>query len=330
MPAAATNHEKESVTPRIRTRHLSLRTEKAYVHWVRRFILSHHKRHPADLGAPEISQFLTHLAVERRVSASTQTQAALCALLFLYRQLLGREPGTLDGLARARRPRHLPVVLTPDEVKRVLGCLDESDRLVATLLYGTGLRLMEGLRLRVKDIDFSYDQITVRDGKGQKDRVTMLPVSIKAQLDGHLRRLKEAHESDLARGGGRVHLPYALEREYPNAPALAQALLRDPPAGERLRHPHRPGAARPQAPQLGPAAGASSLTALVSTLTAPLQCLRVTVNSTAQGLTGRTAMGYLSLHIARGAGKKHFQLRSYQPSNTRLCVATRRINRCRL
>jgi integron integrase len=187
--------------------------------------------------------FLTHLAVKERVSASTQTQA-LCGLLFLYRTVLEREVGELEGLVRARRTRKLPVVLTSEEVRRVLSHTAGMERLFLSLLYGTGLRLMEGLRLRVKDVDFSYDQITVRDGKGAKDRVTMLPASLKAELLEHLKEVKRLHEEDRRAGNGRVYLPYALSRKYPNAAGEwgwqyvfpSPYLSRDPRSGEQRRH----------------------------------------------------------------------------------------------
>lgn len=195
------------------------------------------------MAEAEINAFLTHLAVKGEVSPSTQTQA-LCAILFLYRFVLGREVGELEGLVRARRKRKLPVVLTQDEVKSILTCLTGVDRLFLSFLYGTGMRLTEALRVRVKDIDFGYDQITVRDGKGAKDRMTMLPASIKARLQEHLQGVKTLHESDLRMGSGRVHLPYALARKYPNAEAEwgwqfvfpAPAFCSDPRTGERRRH----------------------------------------------------------------------------------------------
>jgi integron integrase len=187
--------------------------------------------------------FLTHLAVQGGVSPSTQTQA-LCAILFLYRIVLGREVGELEGLVRAQRKRKLPVVLTQDEVRSLLSCVDGVNRLFLSLLYGTGMRLTEVLRLRVKDVDFGYDQITVRDGKGAKDRMTMLPASIKAELQEHLRGVKKQHESDLQAGGGRVYLPYALARKYPHADVEwgwqfvfpAPSFSVDPRTGERRRH----------------------------------------------------------------------------------------------
>jgi integron integrase len=233
----------DRVREALRVRHMSLRTEKAYLHWIRRYILFHGKRHPQEMGEQEINGFLTHLAVDGRVSASTQTQA-LCALLFLYRTVLDREIGELEGLVRAKRRRKLPGVLTAEEVKRILVRLEGGDRTFLSLLYGTGMRLMEALRLRVKDVDFAYDQITIRDGKGAKDRVTMLPASLKADLREHLKRVKQQHEEDLRAGHGRVYLPHALSRKYPNAAAEwgwqyvfpAPTLSRDPRSGERRRH----------------------------------------------------------------------------------------------
>ena len=233
----------DRVREALRVRHLSLRTEKAYLHWIRRYILFHGKRHPREMGEAEINAFLTHLAVEGQVSASTQTQA-LCALLFLYRTVLGREVGELEGLIRAKRRRKLPVVMTPEEVKRVLAHLTGVDGLFLSLLYGTGLRIAELLRLRVKDVDFAYGQITVRDGKGAKDRMTMLPSSLKPELQEHLRTVKHLHDEDRRQGHGRVYLPNALARKYPGAAAEwgwqyvfpAPTFSQDPRSGERRRH----------------------------------------------------------------------------------------------
>jgi integron integrase len=202
----------------LRARHYSLRTERAYCAWARRFIYFHHVRHPADMGEPEINAFLTHLAMAEDVSASTQNQA-LAALLFLYRHVLGREVGALEGVIRARRSVNVPVVMTRGEVREVLAQLAGGKWLVASLLYGCGLRLLECLRLRVKDIDFSRGEITVHDGKGGKDRVTMLPASLATPLQDHLRSVKTIHEADLADGWGRVPLPAALDRKYPSASA---------------------------------------------------------------------------------------------------------------
>ena len=227
----------------IRTRHLSLRTEQAYVQWIRRFILFHDKRHPKEMGADEIGAFLTHLAVAKRVSASTQNQA-LSALLFLYRKVLGRDPGELEDVIRARRPKKLPVVLSKSEVKSILEQLTGLHGLMATLLYGSGLRLAECVRLRIKDIDLPYQQITIRDAKGNRDRITTLPRSIKEDLTTHLEEVRKLHREDLSRGHGRVHLPTALKRKYPHAASdwgwqyvfPADRLSVDPRSGVMRRH----------------------------------------------------------------------------------------------
>ncbi|NIM16288.1 MAG: integron integrase [Candidatus Aminicenantes bacterium] len=192
----------------LRLRHYSRRTEQTYSLWVRRYIHFHNVRHPAKMAEPEINAFLTHLAVKEKVSASTQNQA-LSALLFLYRHVIGREIGDLGEVIRARKPKRLPVVMTRDEVKAVLASLSGDKWLMASLMYGAGLRLMECLRLRVQDIDFSRIEILVRDGKGAKDRITMLPESLKAPLQVHLKRVKAIHEKDLADGWGRVLMPNA-------------------------------------------------------------------------------------------------------------------------
>jgi len=201
----------------LRSRHYSRRTEQAYCLWVRRYIYFHHKRHPKDLGEREINEFLTDLAVNKRVSASTQTQA-LSALLFLYRNVVGYDVGDLGGVIRARKPKRVPVVMTREEVRAVLAQMDGDTALMASLMYGTGMRLMECLRLRVLDIDFGSYEITVRDGKGSKDRVTVLPESLVPGLKRQLRRAKTVHARDLADGWGRVLLPDALDRKYPCAP----------------------------------------------------------------------------------------------------------------
>ncbi|MER3545793.1 MAG: integron integrase [Chloroflexota bacterium] len=205
----------DQVRQALRVKHYSIRTEEAYLHWIRRYILFHDKRHPAEMGAPEVQAFLTHLAVTENVAASTQNQA-LSALLFLYREVLHQDLGPINAL-RAQKPKHLPTVLTREEVRQVIAQMSGTHRLMAQLLYGAGLRLMECVRLRVKDIDFEYKTITVRDGKGEEDRVTMLPDSLITPLQEHLQRVKRLHEEDLARGCGAVYLPYALERKYPNA-----------------------------------------------------------------------------------------------------------------
>ena len=204
----------DQVRDAIRRKHYSIRTEQAYVNWIRRYIFFHSVRHPAEMGAPEIEAFLTHLAVEEKVAASTRNQA-LSALLFLYREVLHQDPGPIDAL-RAGKPKRLPTVLTRGEVRQTFAHLSGAYLLMAKLLYGSGLRLMECLRLRVKDLDFARRAIIVRDGKGEKDRVTILPESLVAPLQDHLRGVKRLHEEDLARGYGAVYLPYALARKYPN------------------------------------------------------------------------------------------------------------------
>jgi len=202
----------------LRARHYSRHTEVTYCQWVKRYIYFHGVRHPGDMAEPEINAFLTYLAVEEGVSASTQTQA-LSALLFCYRYVLGIDIGALGDIVRARKPRRLPVVLTRDEVRAVLAALDGDARLMAALMYGTGMRLMECLRLRVQDIDFERGEITVRSGKGNKDRVTMVPDALRDELHDHLRRVAAIHRRDLADGWGRVELPHALALKYPNASA---------------------------------------------------------------------------------------------------------------
>lgn len=208
----------EQVRAVIRFKHYSIRTEQSYLDWIRRFILFHGKRHPETMSAAEVRAFLTHLAVEGRVAASTQNQAQ-SALLFLYRQVLRLDLPSLHGIERAKRPRKLPLVLTRDEVRTLLDALiHPTFSLMGWLLYGSGLRLMECLRLRVKDVDFAYRQLTVRDGKGRKDRVTLLPERLHEPLRRHLAKVRALHEEDLARGFGGVYLPFALERKYPHAP----------------------------------------------------------------------------------------------------------------
>jgi integron integrase len=206
----------DAVRERLRARHYSYRTEQQYVAWIRRYVLFHGKRHPAGLAAAEIEQFLTHLAVERNVSASTQNQA-LSALLFLYREVLGVQLPWLDNVVRARRPAKLPVVLSPAEVRSLLRNLHGQYALLAGLMYGSGLRLLESLRLRVKDIDFGYSQVIVRDGKGAKDRVTVLPDNLAAPLTAHLERVRERHAVAIARHFAGVELPHALACKYPAA-----------------------------------------------------------------------------------------------------------------
>ncbi len=200
-----------------RLRHLSRRTEDAYANWIRRFILFHGKRHPQEMAGPEVVAFLTDLAVRGGVAASTQNQA-LAAILFLYRVVLGRDLEGLRDMVRARRPHRLPVVLSRDEVRAVLAELPDVPRLVATLLYGGGLRLLEALRLRVKDVDFGRQQLSVRQGKGNRDRGAPLPRIAESVLHRHLERVARLHQEDLARGVWGPPLPGGLERKYPNAP----------------------------------------------------------------------------------------------------------------
>jgi len=206
----------DQVRDAIRVKHYSIRTEEAYVDWIKRFILFHNKRHPHEMGAAEVEAFLTHLAVDEHVAAATQNQA-LSALLFLYREVLRKELDAAIDSVRARKSTHLPTVLTKDEVKQVIAHLSGAHQLMAKLLYGAGLRLLECLRLRVKDIDFERRAIIVRDTKGDEDRVTMLPDSVVAPLKEHLLRVKRLHEQDFAKGLGSVYLPDALDRKLPNA-----------------------------------------------------------------------------------------------------------------
>jgi integron integrase len=233
----------EEVRDAIRRRHYSLRTEQTYVHWIKRFIYFSGKRHPREMGAAEVTAFLNHLARERDVAASTQNQA-LSALLFLYREGLAMPLPWLDSLERAQRPARLPTVLTRDEVQRLLVQLEGTRWLMASLLYGAGLRLRECLKLRVKDVDFGYRQILVRDGKGAKDRVTMLPESLIEPLKAQLARSRALHDRDAAAGYGEVELPQALARKYPRAPHEwgwkfifpSPRLSTDPRSGAVRRH----------------------------------------------------------------------------------------------
>lgn len=206
----------------LRVRHYALRTEQAYVDGARRFVLFHGKRHPASLGADEVAAFLTHLAVTRTVAPATQNQAK-AALLFLYRQVLGIELPWLDEVISAKASRRLPVVLTPGEVRALLNELDGTMGLVAALLYGTGMRLLEGLRLRVKDVEFQRRELLVRHGKGGKDRVTVLPENLLLPLRDHLAQVKRLHAADLKAGHGAVWLPDALSVKFPAAPRGAPA-----------------------------------------------------------------------------------------------------------
>jgi integron integrase len=233
----------DQVRDKIRAKHYSIRTETTYTDWIKRFILFHDKRHPSAMGGAEVESFLTHLAVKGKVSASTQNQAK-SAILFLYRDVLEADLPWLEGVVQAKQPERLPVVLTETEVRGVMSKLRGSHWLLASLLYGAGMRLMEALRLRVKDIEFERMEIVVREGKGAKDRVTMLPVSAVDALKLHLKRVKALHESDLAEGYGKVYLPFALAKKYPNAAREwgwqyvfpSKNLSVDPRSGEMRRH----------------------------------------------------------------------------------------------
>lgn len=235
----------DQVRDRMRLLHYSYRTEQAYLGWIRRYILFHDKRHPHELGQRHVEAFLTDLAVRRNVSASTQNQA-LSAILFLYKQVLGIDLEWLEGVVRARKSERLPVVLSRAEVTDLLSRLDGEMALMGGLLYGAGLRLMECVRLRVKDVDFGMTQILVRDGKGQKDRVTMLPNRLEVPLRRQIDRVRHIHAQDKRRGFGEVHLPFALARKYPSAAREtawqyvfpSTRLSRDPRSGKTMRH-HR-------------------------------------------------------------------------------------------
>lgn len=227
----------------LRLKHYSVRTEAVYVQWIRRFIMANDKRHPRDMGEIEVEGFLSHLAVEGKVAASTQNQA-LSALLFLYKQVLGLELAWIDGVVRAKRSLHVPTVLSREEIVNVLGRMDGRPWLLASLLYGTGMRLMEGLRLRIKDVDFGRKEITVRDGKGGKDRRTMLPQTLIEPLQREVERAGLLHQTDLRDGFGAAWLPFALARKYPNAPREvgwqyvfpSPRRSRDPRDGVERRH----------------------------------------------------------------------------------------------
>jgi integron integrase len=253
----------DDVTRAIAARHFSPKTGEAYRRWIRRFVVYHGKRHPRDLGGPEVGRFLNYLATDRRVAASTQNQA-LSAILFLYREVLEIELPWLDDIVRAKQPVRVPTVLSVREVERVMDRLQGQTRLVASLLYGAGLRLMEALRLRAQDLDFARREIVVRRGKGRKDRRTMLPYKMVASLEDHLAVARRQHAADLKIGAGYVEIPGALAKKYPNAgrewpwqwvfPATRRyrhpghdphpaTFVRDPSAGGGVRHPDHSGAA---------------------------------------------------------------------------------------
>ncbi len=227
----------------IRLKHYSIRTETAYTQWVKRFVLFHNKRHPQEMGRLEVEQFLTDLAVNKKVASATQNQA-LNAIVFFYREVMQREVGLLEGVVRAKRPERIPLVFSRDEIEKVFDQLEGLNHLMAGLLYGAGLRLMECIRLRVKDVDFDLNQIVIRDGKGHKDRVTLLPQKIVGPLQAQLKKAKALHERDLKEGFGAVYLPFALNRKYPSAdlswgwqycfPATKRSV--DPRSGQIRRH----------------------------------------------------------------------------------------------
>lgn len=233
----------QRVRAAVRTLHYSIRTEEAYVQWIRRFIVFHGKRHPAEMGEAEVRAFLSHLAVECGVAASTQNQA-LNAIVFLYRHIVERPLGELAGVVRAKRPQRLPVVLSVEEIGRILRQLHGVYWLIGCLQYGSGLRLLESVRVRIKDLDFGHRAILVRDGKGAKDRVVTLPDELIVPLRRHLVNRRTWYERDRARGLANVHLPYALDRKYPQAASewawqyvfAADRLSVDPRSGVRRRH----------------------------------------------------------------------------------------------
>ena len=233
----------DQVPDEIRYRHYSIRTEEAYTQWIKRFILFHKKKHPLEMGAAEIKEYLTYLAVNQNVASSTQNQA-LNAIVFLYKEILKQEIKDFSDFKRAKRPSKTPMVLNETEIDKLFQNLDGVYYLIAKLLYGSGLRLLEALHLRVKDIDFTYKEVTVRDGKGAKDRVTLLPVSSIALLKLHLKKVRIIHQQDLIAGKGEVYLPNALDRKYPKAPKNwtwqyvfpAAHLSTDPRSGKVRRH----------------------------------------------------------------------------------------------
>jgi len=242
-PPAGKRKLLDQVRDVIRRKHYSIRTEQAYIDWIKRFIIYHRKRHPGEMAEEEVAEFLTHLARDLNVAASIQNQA-LSALLFLYKEVLKHEIGWLEKVERAKKPPKLPVVLSRGEVKEIFRHLHGVPKLMAGLLYGSGLRLMECVRLRIKDIDFALAQINVRDAKGGKDRVTMLPLNLSEPLRRHLSRVKAQHEQDVEDGFGSVHLPFSLARKSPNAAGEwawqyvfpSSRLSIDPRSGQKQRH----------------------------------------------------------------------------------------------
>jgi integron integrase len=233
----------DQVRNRIRLKGYSIRTEKTYVEWIRRFILFHNKQHPKQMGKKEIESFLSYLVVQRNVAPSTQNQA-FNAILFLFRQVLEMEmPENIQSI-RSKKPVRVPTVMTPEETHKLIAMMNGVHQLMAKTIYGCGLRVLECLRLRVKDVDFSLNQIVVRDGKGKKDRITVLPDGIKPEIEAHLLRTQSLHQQDLRDGYGRVYLPYALARKYPNADRQwgwqyvfpSKSLSKDPRSGIKRRH----------------------------------------------------------------------------------------------
>jgi len=233
----------EVVRAKVRARHYSLRTEKAYVFWIRRYVKFHGMRHPRDMGADEVESFLTHLAVDAKVSASTQNQA-LAAILFLYRDVLESKLPWLQSVVRAKPSAHIPVVLTRAEVARVLALMSGTPRLFASLLYGTGMRVQEGVQLRIKDLDLDKCEVVVRDGKGAKDRVTVLPRALVPELGQHIDRVKALFDADREAGRPGVSVPHALAKKYPRAAVTwgwqylfpARSFCRDPYTKQLVRH----------------------------------------------------------------------------------------------
>ena len=246
-----TDHKSPKLADRIREvirlKHYSLRTEKSYLSWIKRYMLYHHMRHPREMGIEEIESFLSHLAIDRKVSSSTQNQA-FNAILFLYRHVLSIDlDGSIDAV-RAKRPGRIPVVMSHDEAMRVIASIEGTHKLMAQLLYGSGLRLMECTRLRVKDVDFAMHTITIQDGKGGKGRVVMLPEVLQQPLADHLKRVRVMFDHDMGNGLKGVSLPYALEKKYPNAPKQwgwqyvfpARGCSTDPRSGDMRRHHAHP------------------------------------------------------------------------------------------
>jgi len=233
----------DSVRRVIRTLHYSIRTEKSYLSWIKQYILYHGKRHPRDMSVVEVGEFLSYLANERNVASATQNQA-LNALNFLYKRVLNQPLGELQGVARAKRPKRLPVVLSVDEISRLFDQLSGQHLLIAKLMYGSGMRLMETLQLRIKDVDFSMQSITIRAGKGNKDRITVLPECLAANMKNQIERVRLLHKSDLKAGFGEASLPFALSRKYPQAPFQtgwqyvfpSKNRARDPRSGNIKRH----------------------------------------------------------------------------------------------